>query len=87
VSDSDAIQHPEGRRTDEKKSGYKVIDRVDKAGKYVCEICHTEGGVQEHEFVEGEEFPPLHELRQGHFLEEGGRVEDLTSLSGSRTGE
>lgn len=57
VSDSDAIQYPEGRRTDEKKSGYKVGDRVDKAGKCVCEICHTEGGVHEHEFVEGEEFP------------------------------
>jgi len=42
---------------DDKKGTYRVGEKVEKAGKYVCEICHTEGGVHKHEFKEGEEFP------------------------------
>jgi hypothetical protein len=41
---------------DEKKKYHKG-DKVEAEGKYVCEICHTEGGVHTHEFHEGEEFP------------------------------
>ena len=44
-------------RMGDKKSGFKVGEKVEEPGKYVCEICHTEGGVHEHEFREGEEFP------------------------------
>jgi hypothetical protein len=40
-----------------KKDDFRVGDKVEENGKYVCEICHTEGGVHEHEFHEGEEFP------------------------------
>ena len=35
---------------------YRKGDKVEESGKYVCEICHTEGGVHSHEFKEGEEF-------------------------------
>ena len=42
---------------DEKRPNFNAGDKVEKAGKYYCEICHTEGGVHEHEFKEGEEFP------------------------------
>ncbi len=42
---------------DEKKVEFHAGDKVEKAGKYYCEICHTEGGVHKHEFIEGEEFP------------------------------
>ncbi|MBN2565058.1 MAG: hypothetical protein JXB46_05055 [Candidatus Eisenbacteria bacterium] len=40
-----------------RKSGFKVGEKVEESGKYVCEICHTEGGAHEHVFKEGEEFP------------------------------
>jgi hypothetical protein len=40
-----------------KKEQFKVGEKVEEDGKYYCEICHTEGGVHEHEFHEGEEFP------------------------------
>jgi hypothetical protein len=39
------------------KKAYRKGEKVEAAGKYFCEICHTEGGVHEHEFREGEEFP------------------------------
>jgi len=39
------------------EKNYKVGESVPENGKYVCEICHTEGGVDAHEFHEGEEFP------------------------------
>ena len=42
---------------DEKKAEFHAGDKVETAGKYYCEICHTEGGVHKHEFKEGEEFP------------------------------
>ena len=41
----------------EEKSKHRKGEKVEKTGKYVCEICHTEGGVHVHEFKEGEEFP------------------------------
>ncbi len=41
----------------EEKRNYKVGESVPEEGTYVCEICHTEGGVDEHHFHEGEEFP------------------------------
>ncbi len=39
------------------KQRYRVGDKVEDEGAYVCEICHTEGGVHVHEFKEGEDFP------------------------------
>lgn len=35
---------------------YKPGETVHEGGEYVCEICHTEGGVETHSFAEGEEF-------------------------------
>ena len=40
----------------DKKEKFRKGDKVEEAGTYVCEICHTEGGVHKHEFKEGEEF-------------------------------
>ena len=40
-----------------KEKKYRKGDKVEKAGTYICEICHTEGGVHVHEFKEGEKFP------------------------------
>jgi len=39
------------------KERYRVGEKVEKSGEYVCELCNTEGGVHVHEFKEGEEFP------------------------------
>jgi hypothetical protein len=39
------------------KQSFKVGEKVEESGNYVCEICHTEGGVDEHEFKEGQLFP------------------------------
>jgi len=41
----------------EKKDSFRAGDKVPEEGHYFCEICHTEGGVDTHEFKEGEEFP------------------------------
>ncbi|MFH1865531.1 MAG: hypothetical protein ABIK85_06575 [Candidatus Eisenbacteria bacterium] len=41
----------------DKKDKFHEGEKVEKAGTYVCEICHTEGGVHTHEFKKGEEFP------------------------------
>ncbi len=35
---------------------YKPGEKVRESGEYVCEICHTEGGVETHGFAEGEDF-------------------------------
>lgn len=42
---------------EEKKNSHRPGEKVEDAGEYVCEICNTEGGVHEHVFKEGEEFP------------------------------
>jgi hypothetical protein len=41
----------------EEKKRYHKGDKVEESGKYVCDICNTEGGVDAHEFHKGEEFP------------------------------
>ena len=38
------------------KKNFHKGEKVEEAGTYVCEICHTEGGEHVHEFKEGEEF-------------------------------
>ncbi|HYW69202.1 MAG TPA: hypothetical protein VE960_06315 [bacterium] len=38
------------------KKSYHKGEKVEEAGTYVCEICHTEGGKHTHEFKEGDEF-------------------------------
>lgn len=40
-----------------KKRTFRKGEKVEETGTYVCEICHTEGGTQAHEFREGDEFP------------------------------
>jgi hypothetical protein len=42
---------------EKEKSTFRPGEKVEDAGEYVCEICHTEGGVDTHTFKEGEEFP------------------------------
>jgi len=39
------------------KKSFRPGDKVPEEGQYFCEICHTEGGVDSHEFKAGEEFP------------------------------
>jgi hypothetical protein len=39
------------------KGSYRPGDKVEESGEYICEICHSEGGVDAHVFNEGDEFP------------------------------
>ena len=41
----------------EEKKSFRPGDEVPAEGHYYCEICHTEGGVDTHEFKPGEKFP------------------------------
>jgi hypothetical protein len=40
-----------------KQARFNKGDKVTETGSYVCEICHTEGGVESHEFHKGDKFP------------------------------
>jgi hypothetical protein len=39
------------------KDSFSAGDKVPETGQYLCEICNTEGGVHDHRFRAGEEFP------------------------------
>jgi len=39
------------------KDSFSPGDKVPETGQYLCEICNTEGGVHDHRFKAGEEFP------------------------------
>ena len=41
---------------DEHARQHKPGEKVKETGEYMCEICHTEGGVETHHFAEGDEF-------------------------------
>lgn len=40
----------------EARTQHKPGDRVPESGEYICEICHTEGGLETHRFAAGDEF-------------------------------